>query len=272
MAKTRLAPRPAFALHAAAQALSEKEALSLMQRARDCADSETCSIDDANFFLENVLSLQSNCADGTLTADAVCGDADNVSEIVVGLRSKVEDATAPDVMNMGKAASQGEGKFSLIPLYIGMAGLYVAVTSILLQSSPDAVAPFTAQEWWWATRDGYLGAMISAYVKSGGLAATNDDTLLNTLNVVPFTAQEWWWAMRDGYLNNMVTAYLKTGGLVMENDMVNAMPTSSVVPFTPQEWWWAMKDGYLGSMLSEQFQAGGCKGDDMDIHGTGRKS
>lgn len=125
----------------------------------------------------------------------------------------------------------------------------------------DAVAPFTAQEWWWATRDGYLGAMISAYVKSGGLAATNDDTLLNTLNVVPFTAQEWWWAMRDGYLNNMVTAYLKTGGLVMENDMVNAMPTSSVVPFTPQEWWWAMKDGYLGSMLSEQFQAGGFKVD-----------
>ena len=69
----------------------EEDAMFMMEKARDCAFSDTCSIDDANMYLEEIVSVQGNCAAGVLTDDAVCGNADLVSEIIVQLRSKVED-------------------------------------------------------------------------------------------------------------------------------------------------------------------------------------
>ena len=78
-------------------ATSENEDTSgLMKKARECADSETCSIADANHYLHDILLFQGNCAAGLQgSEDLYCNDADNISEIVVGLRSKVNQAKPP---------------------------------------------------------------------------------------------------------------------------------------------------------------------------------
>jgi len=77
-------------LNAAQVSNLEDDPLTLLFRARDCADSESCSIDMANNYLEDVVHVQSGCAAGTLSGVAVCDDALLITEVVASLRSKIE--------------------------------------------------------------------------------------------------------------------------------------------------------------------------------------
>lgn len=189
---------------------SDEDASFIMEQASECAYSDNCSIDDAHTYLEAVVSVQGNCAANVLTNDAVCGDADQISEIISLLRLKAESSEA---MNMELAASEGEGKFSLIPIYAVMAGLTLAVSTTL--NHGQDVTSFTTEEWFWALRDGYLDTMVSAYLKNGGMVA--ETSLMDTLDItsvhLPFTSQEWMWAIRDGYVDDMVSAAIRNGGL-----------------------------------------------------------
>jgi hypothetical protein len=74
---------------------SEDEASYLMQKARECAFSDSCSIDEAEGMLQNVLHIQEGCVAGTLAGQDVCGNADTASEIVANLREKIQQNSKP---------------------------------------------------------------------------------------------------------------------------------------------------------------------------------
>jgi len=198
--------RPALALHST-KSYSEEDASYIMNEASACAHSDNCSIDDANNYLEAVVSVQGDCSANVLVGDAICGNADEISEVMALLRAKVE---ASETVNMELASSQGEGKYSLIPVYAVFTAITFAVSSSLSHNAN--VESFTSQEWMWALRDGYLDTMVSAFVKNGGFISE-----MNTFNVdtmhVPFTTEEWMWSIRDGYFDDMVQASFRQGGI-----------------------------------------------------------
>lgn len=116
---------------------------------------------------------------------------------------------------MEMAASHGEGKFSLVPVYLSIATVSLLMNAVLQQNAENVI-PFTAQEWMWAVRDGYLDTVVFAFLKSGGHVIDSDmmskmDT--ESLQAMSFTSQEWWWAMRDGYLDDMVASSVRNWGL-----------------------------------------------------------
>lgn len=68
----------------------ETDAAFLMDKAEECAFSNTCSVDDAKMFLREVVHVQSGCAAGTLAGQDLCdGDQQHVAEIVAHLRERV---------------------------------------------------------------------------------------------------------------------------------------------------------------------------------------
>lgn len=64
----------------------------MMMKANTCAHSETCSIDEAEEYLNEILHLQSNCASGSLNSEQICDDVDFPSEVIAGLRQKIQQA------------------------------------------------------------------------------------------------------------------------------------------------------------------------------------
>lgn len=225
----------------------EEDAAYLMEKARECAFSDTCSLEEATHFLNEVVHVQGSCAAGTLSGSSLCEDVLPVNDVVTGLRARIEKANEQST-NMAKASAEA-GSFPLVPLYVGVAALCFLVT-IMNNDATIMATPFTAQEWFWAARDGYLPDVVRALVRDGGFVVDPDATTMSSA-VLPFTAQEWWWSMRDGYFGNMVSVAMREGGL-------SADCTSDVVlPFTGEEWWWAARDGYLGNMMSQAFRNGG---------------
>lgn len=72
---------------------NEDEAMMMMMKANTCAHSDTCSIDEAEDYLKEMLHLQSNCASGSLTSDLICEDVIFPSEVIAGLREKIQKHT-----------------------------------------------------------------------------------------------------------------------------------------------------------------------------------
>ena len=89
-----------------------------------------------------------------------------------------------------------------------MFAIYMASSISALNHQPG-VDPFTSQEILWAARDGYIGDLLTQFVKNGGLASLD----VSSSAVLPFTPEEWMWSIRDGYFGNMMTDYIRNGGL-----------------------------------------------------------
>jgi hypothetical protein len=68
----------------------EEDAVYLMQRATQCANSEECSIEDAQEYLGDVLLVQGGCTAGVLEGQDVCNNQDVAAELVANLRAKIE--------------------------------------------------------------------------------------------------------------------------------------------------------------------------------------
>lgn len=68
---------------------SDSDAMFMMMKAEACAHSDTCSIEDAERYLQEILHLQSNCVAGKLASQKVCQDIQYPAEIVATLRSKI---------------------------------------------------------------------------------------------------------------------------------------------------------------------------------------
>jgi len=188
---------------------SEDDELSLMFRARDCAHSDQCSLEEADQYLHQIMTVQGSCGEGILLGGAaVCEDPVFINEVILDLKSKISEAEGSSRQMIRKTSAfiQTDGNVALNtakPMVMALAVIYIATKAISL-SHPDA-ALFTADEWWWAIRDGYLNNMLTSYMKVGGLSSLDPS--------VPFTSEEWFWAARDGYLNDMLSNYFRNGGL-----------------------------------------------------------
>ena len=68
---------------------SQEEAKSLMERANECAHSDSCSVEDALMYLQDVIHVQSDCVTGTLVGKDLCENQDVVADVVAHLREKV---------------------------------------------------------------------------------------------------------------------------------------------------------------------------------------
>lgn len=79
-----IAPLHMSTLHA-----TEETYPSLLSNASLCAHSDTCSIELAESYLREIVHVQSGCAAGTLSGNAVCDDVLDVSEVVADLRDKI---------------------------------------------------------------------------------------------------------------------------------------------------------------------------------------
>jgi len=213
---------------------SDDDAMSMMMKADLCARSETCSIDDAEHYLEEVLHLQSDCVSGAISSEQICDDIAFPSQVVASLREKIE-------------LERRKSTFKLNPVVVSLGAAYLAAGAWSMVHHPG-VEPFTAQEWAWGIRDGYAGEMIQTFMKHGGMPAVDQ------VDVTPFTPQEWWWSVRDGYFSEMFAQSAKNGGLVVYDAPVEDIVTAQ---FLPEEWSNAIKDGYASDMISHYFKHGG---------------
>lgn len=219
---------------------SEDEAFMMMMKASTCAHSDACSLEEAEEYLNEMLHIQSNCAVGTLNSAKLCEDVIVPSEIISSLRQKIKN----EVEVRDQTSVLGFQK-----MFLAVAALYISSGLISMANNPDA---FTAQEWMYAVRDGYLGDMVSQYLKYGGLSPMAE----STASVLPFTPQEWFWSIRDGYFGDLLSEYQKSGGLSIEGvDMGEDIITTS--RFTSEEWSMAIKNGYLSDMIEHYMRNGG---------------
>ncbi len=69
---------------------ADDEAMQIMMNANSCANSDTCSIEDAEMYLNEMLHLQSDCVSGALHSDLICDDVLFPSEVIAGLRKKIQ--------------------------------------------------------------------------------------------------------------------------------------------------------------------------------------
>lgn len=172
---------------------TEDEAMYFMMKAVDCANSDTCSIDEAQHYMKEIIHIQSGCASGTLVGQDVCENPVFASEVIASLREKIENGAQKTTGQLNG------GEFILL------ASLYFVMylSGVLTHNNADDLMPFSSQEWIWALRDGYFPDMIAYSLRH------------NMDGVEPFTAQEWWWALRDGYLPDMLASSFKNGGMMI---------------------------------------------------------
>jgi hypothetical protein len=64
-----------------------------MERAFHCANSESCSLDNAKVCLDDMIYIQSGCVSGALLGSDVCEDVDTTYELVSNLRVKIDQET-----------------------------------------------------------------------------------------------------------------------------------------------------------------------------------
>lgn len=143
--------------------LTDEEINESMRNARECALSDSCSIDDAKQYLNEVLYVQGACTAGTLTDKDLCdGNQDVIAETVALLREK-SNATKSSVaisQMINNPMMTGSLSFTLLCAFV------IVLSTISI--NPETT-PFTYQEWYYAVKGGYVDDMISHYFRNGGL-------------------------------------------------------------------------------------------------------
>ena len=151
------------------------------------------------------------------------------------------------------------------PAYLAFAALYTVVMISSLHSDNvdggaaipsvlSGVAPFAAQEVWWAIRDGYIGDLTEHWLRNGGLVVIGNASSSAAAAAsssgnfwMGLTPQEVWWAIRDGYAADALFASNNGDG----SEII------SIEPMRPQEVWWAIRDGYATDILKLWWRNGG---------------
>jgi hypothetical protein len=72
---------------------TEEDAKYVMAKARDCAFSDSCGVQEAQVYLHQVLHVQSGCVTGTLSGHDLCDNQMEAAGIVAHLREKVAHPT-----------------------------------------------------------------------------------------------------------------------------------------------------------------------------------
>jgi len=187
----------------------------LFKAAQKCADDESCTIEEAEQYMNQMMGVEFACGAGLYNGE--CCDIEWTQEIENDLVRKIE--TLEPVRRFreeiesqrGTAAAAQYWELSPLeavaqPQYVLPAVLCGALLMLAVPHAGEDVSPFTLQEWMLATRDGYLAEMVSQNFQHGGLVVGDEAPL-------PITAQEWAWAIKGGYIDDLLTHYLKRGGL-----------------------------------------------------------
>lgn len=187
-------------LNSSLSTMSEQEAAYLMAKARECAFSDNCSIEESRSHLHDVLNIQVACASGAVVGQEVCEDQQETAEIVALLRKNTE--THQHGLTVRQQTLAATGALPLVFLAL------TCVSMITINADPT-IAPFHFQEVVWAARDGYLDDLVLHFLKNGGLVVAD----ANTAETVPIAFQEVVWAAKGGYLDDMVSHFMRNGGL-----------------------------------------------------------
>ena len=89
---------------------SQEEAKKLMDRANACAHSETCSVEDAMKYLQDVIHIQSDCVTGTLVGKDLCENQDVVADTVANLRQKI-GSSVEQVVDFASISEQNRQRY-----------------------------------------------------------------------------------------------------------------------------------------------------------------
>lgn len=138
---------------------NEDSAAALMNQAVDCSTSDTCSVEQAEWYLQEIISVQSGCVVGTLVDDAVCENQQVVAQVVAGLRQKI----------LTKSLVADTAANAVTPVM--MAGVLMIVTAKILTTNfgGEGTVAFTPEEWMWAFRDNYFPLMVIHFIRDGGM-------------------------------------------------------------------------------------------------------
>lgn len=246
----------------------------LMNRAEACANSESCSLEEAQTFLDDILHIQAECvgAGSALSANArnaVCENVDVVAEVVANLRQKivVEQKRLAPLKATVHLFNIAMGFFVVSTILHGVAvvpnvpvdaPMFSSFSNIMMPIDGDSsmimnsrgVASILPQEWFWAIRDGYFPSLLSESIHNGGLVV---DVSSFDEKVVAFTPQEWVWSVQNGSFPNMLQENMRYGGLVVDADF----DTEGVTPMTFQDVVWSIQGGYFGDAANHYFRNGG---------------
>jgi len=112
----------------------ELDAMFVMAKARECANSESCSIEEAESLLNEMLHLQSHCAIGSIRGHDICEDITIPNEIIAGLRRKIETSTRTpaDALTV---------KSMISPVFLSMFTIYLvsSIAELNHHTSVDAL-------------------------------------------------------------------------------------------------------------------------------------
>jgi len=231
----------------------------LMSRASACADSESCSLDEAQNYLQDILMIQKDCLDVTLSASnsALCENVDIVVEVVANLRQKI------DIERKRVAPVK-----ATVNLFNGMVGVYV-VFSILhglaaVPNVPVDAPMFTSfdafdtrgivsilpAEWYWAIRDGYFPSLFSEWISNGGLLV--DASAFDT-KAVAIAPQEWVWSIQNGSFGHLLQENMRYGGYLVDASYDN----EGMTPMTAQDVLYSIQGGYVADAVKHFYRNGG---------------
>jgi hypothetical protein len=231
----------------------------MMHRAQVCADSDSCSLEDAQTCLKELLHVQMQCiGSGVLSPSAVCdvGNVDVVADIVDKLRNKIQEESQRLVWV--------KSGMNIINIVLGVTivsmilhGLVAdpnvpvdSMTLTMIDNDPTrAVVPFLPIEWIWAVRDGYVPTLVSQWFQHGGLVV---DSSSYDIKAAPLTPQEWIWTVQNGSFGHLLKENMKYGGL-----LVDMSYQSETIPLEAKELWWALNGGYLEDVFRHFFRNGG---------------
>lgn len=217
----------------------------LMSRASSCADgSETCSLEEAQSYLDDILMMQKDCLDATLSNNPICNNVDVVSDVVANLRQKI-DIERTKFVPMKATAELTNVLIGMYVVSTIMHG-FMAVPNV---PSDTGVATILPVEWMWAIRDGYFPSLISEWIHNGGLAV---DVTAFDEKAVAFTPQEWVWSIQNGSFGHMLEENMRYGGYRVESTYDNEMS-----PMNLQDVIWSIQGGYFGTAVNHFFRNGG---------------
>jgi len=240
----------------------------LLRRAEACVGSETCSLEEAQTFLDDILHVQAQCVGALSSKSPVCDNVDQVVEFVATLRHKIETETerlAP-VRATVHLFNVAMGVYVVSTILHGIAAVpNVPVDSPLMSSFGNSfpmegatnargVTAILPQEWLWSIRDGYFPALFQEWVKNGGLQVDDVSSALDQ-KVVSVTPQEWVWSMQNGSFGRLLAENMQHGGLVVDADF--DFDTEGTSPMTPQEVLWSIQGGYFGTAMQHLYRNGG---------------
>lgn len=255
------------ALNAATAWMDDDEPrdLFLMSSAAACASSESCSLEEAQSYLDDILMTQIDCLDVAVASrsSALCENVDAVTEVVANLRVKIEleRRRLNPVKIAVNAANLALGVYVISTIMHGVAVVPNVPVDAPMFTSFDTfsdaaainsrgVASILPQEWFWAIRDGYFPSLFSEWSHNGGLVV---DTSMFDQKVVAFTPQEWVWLIQNGSIGNLLQENMRYGGYVVDS----GFDTEGLSPMTSKDVFASIQGGYLGDAMKHFYRNGG---------------